>query len=351
MDETLSYLLRPGGKEGLGRRSATETAIVTLAAFLARTTWEQSALAREVGVQVRALRRIADELVRCGVKLERSVENGRLVYWSVPKNWVPRGAVLSNAQASACVRFLARLPKSETRDDVIRALVGPAALAFARADRDDGEVVLAVLEDAQRGSRAARIWYESTSTKRLEPRLVSVHHIAHGSRPRFVATCHRRDRLLWFRVDRVHRAEPCGTEPYRRAGDDLVRAFVAGSADGFSCGAPVLCRFWVRAEDAAWVRGNLPVGEPRCADGPDGTTIEVETAGVEVLARFVVGLGRAAKAETPELAARVRELALGALEVGGREIVGTAAERGAGPRKVTGQNRAGRSARVGGRDG
>lgn len=341
-----------GADDELGRRSSTETAIAVVAAFLVRRTWEQAELAREVGVEVRALRRIADELVRGGVELERSSENGRLVYWSVPKNWVPRGAVLSGAQAAACVRLLSRLPKTETRDEVIRSLVGPGALAFARTDRDDGEAVLAVLEDAQRTRVVARLWYESTSKNRVEPRLVSIHHLAHGARARFAATCHRRDRLLWFRVDRVHRAELCATEPFRPAALDAVRAFVEGSADGFTRGDPVLCRLWVRAAEASWVKGSLPVVGARFRESVGGVEIEVETGGVEVLARFVVGLGEAARAETPELVAHVRELALGALggrERGGRVLV--AAERVAGPRKATGQNRAGGSGRVGDRGG
>jgi hypothetical protein len=47
---------------------------------------------------------------------------------------------------------------------------------------------------------------------------------------------------------------------------------------------------------------------------PGGLRISVTTAGVLLLARYVVGLGAAARAETPELALLVTELARGALE-------------------------------------
>jgi hypothetical protein len=42
--------------------------------------------------------------------------------------------------------------------------------------------------------------------------------------------------------------------------------------------------------------------------------VTTTTGGLERLARYVVGLGGAARSETPELAARVRDLARGALE-------------------------------------
>ena len=46
----------------------------------------------------------------------------------------------------------------------------------------------------------------------------------------------------------------------------------------------------------------------------EGVRFTTQTAGIEPLARFVVGVGDAARAETPELRQRVQELALGALQ-------------------------------------
>jgi hypothetical protein len=48
---------------------------------------------------------------------------------------------------------------------------------------------------------------------------------------------------------------------------------------------------------------------------PGGMRFTTATAGVLRLARFVVGLGVAARTETPELAALVQKLARGALNV------------------------------------
>lgn len=73
------------------------------------------------------------------------------------------------------------------------------------------------------------------------------------------------------------------------------------------------CSFVVEEAEARWVVGNLP-GPMEVESIPGGRRFTTITAGVLRLARFVVGLGGAARIETPELAAVARELARGALE-------------------------------------
>ncbi len=73
------------------------------------------------------------------------------------------------------------------------------------------------------------------------------------------------------------------------------------------------CTFYVMNPDARWVARNLPRGPISAEHLAEGIRFSVHTAGIDPLARFVVGLGAAARAETPELQLRVRQLALGAL--------------------------------------
>jgi predicted DNA-binding transcriptional regulator YafY len=282
---------------------------------------------------------VLGELERHGLPLERREHSGREIHWLVPKAWLPNGAVLTNAQAAVCARLLGRTPKSEARDGLLRVLMGAAAVALARGDREEAGAVLAQIEDGLRQRTALRIVYESASTPATRTRLVSVHHVAYGAHTRFVATSHGSGRLLWFRADRVHRVEPWPTEPYRAVSVEDVRAFVAGSVDGFTRGDAVLCRFFVHGDIGGWVKGTLPVAAPKITEVANGLEIEVATAGLEVLARFVVGLGDKAQAWTPELAARVRELAEGALGTGRSE----AAE---GPSVRTGRDSAGAPVRL-----
>ncbi len=311
-------VILPARKLGgsLGRRSSTETAIAIIAAFFTKRRWEQAELARNVGVQPRTLRSVLGDLERHGVPLKQTKHSGNEVHWSVPAAWVPKGAVLTNAQSGVCARLLGRTPKSEARDELLRVLMGPAAVAVARGDREEAGAVVAQLEDGLRARIPLRMVYESASSRATRTRVVPVHHVAYGPHVRFVASSHESGRLLWFRADRVHRAEPWRGEPYRPVPDEHIRAFVDGSVDGFTHGDRIVCRFYVHGDVASWVRGNLPLTDAKMTEVGSGLEIEVATAGIEVLARFVVSLGEKAQAWTPELAARVQEIARGALGLG-----------------------------------
>lgn len=76
----------------MGQRGTTETVIGIYQAFLARRTWKQAELARELGVSTEAVRRVLLELLEKGMPLERQ-EDPPQVFWSVPKSWFP-GSVL-----------------------------------------------------------------------------------------------------------------------------------------------------------------------------------------------------------------------------------------------------------------
>jgi hypothetical protein len=70
--------------------------------------------------------------------------------------------------------------------------------------------------------------------------------------------------------------------------------------------------FHVDDPEARWVEHNLPDGLRGVRDAT-GLLVEAETAGLLPVARFVVGLGAAARCHSPELEAKVHELARGAL--------------------------------------
>ncbi len=326
----------------MGRRSGTETIVAILACFVRRRSWSQAELAREVGVSVRSLRARLDELSARGVRVSRYAESQRDVRWDVPPGWLPDARGLSDAEAAQCMRLLGRLPASTARDTLLARLAGRAALQLAR-EADPGDGVLEALEDAARARAPVRILYDAASSE-LAFRTVSVHRIVYDSPPRFVATSHERDRLAWFRVERVRRVDPASGERYVEVSPQLIDAYLRESADGFHRGRAVRCSFVVRDPEARWVVENLPVegatvrrvawsggsgdgngGRSRRSGERDGAEVVVDTAGIEVLARFVVGLGEAARATSEELAARVKALAVGAL--GREEKAGVVLER------------------------
>jgi len=170
--------------------------------------------------------------------------------------------------------------------------------------------------------------YFSAHRSRSEWRYVSVQRVQVGPPSRLVAVCHRSGTLKWFRVENVSLAKLESTEGYRTQESEKVQAYVDGSVDGFhSEGEACHSTFVVGEPDAHWLRNNLLDGmhiDPN-ESVRDGVRVHVPSTAMLPVARFVVGLGAAARVETPELAACVRELARGAL--GGTPVASTRAKR------------------------
>ena len=307
----------------MGQRSSTETVVAIVQAFLQRRTWTQAELARHVGVAVPALRKRLNELCTSGFPLDREEDHPH-VFWSVPKDWFPGGVVFSGEDVPDLLRQLAHLPRGAARDRLLgkvleaaprRASVGaPANPLVTRIASQSEESFLPFAEDSASRRVALRVRYFTASRGAIEWRHVSVQRVVVGPPARLVAVCHRSGALRWFRVDNVLGATLDDHEPFREADSPAVEAFLDASLDGFHAGgAPSRCAFFVREPEARWVQSSL-IDPMRGEAVAGGIRVTVETTAVLVVARFVVSLGAAARAETPELAAHVAELARGALE-------------------------------------
>ena len=51
-----------------------------------------------------------------------------------------------------------------------------------------------------------------------------------GRPARFIATCHREDKLKWFRVENILSAHLDPQEPYRSSDNKTIDTFLRGSA-------------------------------------------------------------------------------------------------------------------------
>jgi predicted DNA-binding transcriptional regulator YafY len=297
----------------MGQRSAGETLARILAAFLKQRVWSQAELARCCGVSVKALRMRLQELIEANVPLASETDHPH-VYWNVPRNWFPAGKLLEPRDVALVARLLQRLPPGADRAKALALVLGTSDGRLQRVEDKSDPQILNMVEDAARERRAIEIDYFTTSRGDRSERDISVHRILYGDRVRLVATCHRTNTLKYFRVDEIRRVRPIST-PFRAAANSDVDEFVDTSIDGFHASTDsICCSFRVTYPDARWVARNLPNGAISAEPFGDGLRFKTWTAGVEPLARFVVGLGGAAEVETPELQRRVHELALGALE-------------------------------------
>lgn len=303
----------------MGRKGGTETLSVVLLAFLEQRTWQQAELARRAGVERKRIAQIMRDLEEAGLPLEREEDHPH-VYWSVPKNWFPGAVAFSGKEVSELVRVLQLAPRSATRDQLLSRITAAAtgvtraspAAVVTRPLSAEEETSLAILEESVTRECAARVRYHTLSRGDIAWRFLSIHRLFVEQR-RFVATCHRSNQLKWFRLDGVISAELTEHEPYRRAEDAAIERLLNESVDGYHSGAPaVQCVFRVDNAEARWVSRQLPLPF-KTREEPNEVVFTAVTAGLLPLARFLVGLGRAVRIETPELRKLVVELARGAL--------------------------------------
>lgn len=323
----------------MGQRTATESIAAIVQAFLERRTWSQADLARRLEMGVPAVRRRLEELRAGGMPLDVEKEHPH-VFWSVPKSWFPGGVLYSADDVQALFRQLGRLPRGHERDRLLttalRCVPGvmpPSPAIVARQETGAEERFLAVVEDAAARSCVLRFRYYTASKGTDSLRWASVHRVVVGPPARLLATCHRDGSIKWFRLDNLYDAALDEQQPFRRASPAEVQERLDGSLDGFfdaSAGRGDHA-FFVRDPEARWVAKNLLEGmqvEPTRA----GIVVRASTTAVERLARYVVGLGEAARAETSALRAAVTALARGALAANGASttaavVAGSARER------------------------
>ena len=303
----------------MGQRSNTETIVAILKAFLDQRTWKQADLARRVGVQPATIHKRLEELLANGIPLESEKEHPH-VFWSVPRSWYPGGVLFTGEQITQMFRQLSRLPKSKARNQLIETLLEflptrQAAGAVVPAETTAREELhLPVLEDSANQKIALKFSYFTANRGSEGTRHASVHRVLLGPPARFVATCHRTGALKWFRVENVSDAKLDSREAFREADAKTVHAHLRASLDGFHEDRPPEKHvFFVSDPDARWVARNL-IEEMRSEEVPGGIRVTLETSALTRLARFVVGLGAAAKPLTPALEAAVSGLAKGALD-------------------------------------
>ncbi|NUQ77787.1 MAG: WYL domain-containing protein [Polyangiaceae bacterium] len=306
----------------MGKRSNTETVVAILQALIEQRSCSQAELGRIAGVDSQVARKHLEELESHGFPLER-FEDPPQVYWSVPPGWFPGAVLFDSESVPVLLRQLGRLPRSAERDQLIRKILQASQRPAPTPPKEptvltsqltkNEETYLPLVEDAATRRVNLAIRYLTTGRDKPDWRTVSIQSVVIGPPTRFLAFCHKTEALKWFRLDNVRSAHIDTTEPFWETAPEEVNAMLKQSIDGFHKGGPVQCSFMVCEPECSWVEHNLPVAMT-AEKVPGGMRFTTTTAGVLRLARFVVGLGGAARAETPELSQYVEDLARGALE-------------------------------------
>jgi len=309
----------------VGQRSSTVTVVQIVQAFLEQRTWTQKALAERLDLTTPAVRDRLRELESI-FNLEREEDHPH-VYWSVPRDWFPGGILFTRDQMPELLRLLMRLPQGKARDGLLdtvlrnlpkgNALVNEGSLNTAvvpPTSTKQEEQYLPVVEDAAAKKVSLAFHYFTASRGQMSTRHGSVQRVMLGSPARFVATCHRDDKLKWFRVENIVSAHLDPQVPFRASPPETVEDFLRASVDGFNAGGAIAeLSFVVRDPESRWVQNNLLASMRVEGLSNNRIRVTVETNAILQVARYVVGLGAAASAETPALADAVEVLARGAL--------------------------------------
>lgn len=314
----------------MGRRSAGETLARILLAFARKPVWSQADLAAMCEVSVRTVKTRLLDLQGAGFHVSAEKDPPH-VYWTAPEGWFPGGRVVREADASLIVRLLHRVPETASVRRALRAVEKQPREPLSSERQSDSELRLGLLEDAARERKVVELDYYTASRDAESRRSISIHRIFHGPHVRVLATCHQSGMLKFFRGDRMRSVRLTGAEAFRPTSEAEVDALLSTSVNWFHRpGGVVVCRFSVRLPEARWVTANLPVAPFVEQPVPGGVRIELRTTALDLIARFVVGLGDAAQVETPELQRAVTMIA--------RRALAAATRSGAKPR----QNRAAR---------
>ncbi len=198
------------------------------------------------------------------------------------------------------------LPQRDARlPDTSR--VHPPALSIEESE------FLPLVEDAVAKRQPLRMKYLSVRRGEADWRVASVARVMPGPPSRFLAVCHRSGELRAFRVGDIQAAHLDSNERFLESDSAEVERRARKSVDGWFNNKEGTVVFTVQADAARWVVRNLPEGMNAEPSGDGSLRVIASASGLEVVARFVVGLGASANCETPELERAVHALARGAL--------------------------------------
>jgi predicted DNA-binding transcriptional regulator YafY len=295
----------------VGKKSAVETALKIFEAFEERKTWRQAALAKVVDVTVESLRKYLELIT---IRQIVRQQEGADVYWTMYGS--PEGFHLPPKDVDKLVRLLRRAPASDLRDEAVMLLLtkGPKqqkheAVKSAALSKGE-ERALEAIEDCASASAVLRMKYNS-GARGETTRDVSVHCVQPGPPVRFLAYCHFRNELRWFRAANIVTCQRNDDVQFVRVPESVVDAKLQEGVHTYADGSEEPGTFVVSRE-ARWVKNNLPDGMTY-VDMESGIRVTYPKGGLSHAARFVVGLGALATAETEVLKVAVRALAEAAL--------------------------------------
>jgi len=158
------------------------------------------------------------------------------------------------------------------------------------------------LEIACRTQKSVQMTYftasrNTTSDRKIDPHLL---HIYRGTNPYVIGFCHNRQKMLWFRVDRIRKIvvlpDSFERDPTFDAKAHLNQIFQAEAG-----GDPVEVKIWFDAVTAPYIRERRWHPTQTLVEYSAGeVTLKMTVRGINDLKRWVMGYGQGAKVLAPQ---------------------------------------------------
>lgn len=158
------------------------------------------------------------------------------------------------------------------------------------------------LEEACRTQKSVQMTYytasrDSVSDRQLDPYLL---HIYRGTNPYVIGFCHKRQKILWFRVDRIRQLAIL-PETFMRDPNFDTKTHLDAIFQAEVGSEPIEVAIWFDAATAPYVRERRWHPTQTIEMNPDGSlTLCMTVRGINDLKRWVLGYGRGAKVLKPQ---------------------------------------------------
>lgn len=218
------------------------------------------------------------------------------------------GSTYASELRSAIARLGERLPEQTWVD--LQQVANERILFRSGAEIDLDPEIWHRLEEACQASKSVQMDYYTASRNTLTSRKLDPYilHIYRGTNPYTIGYCHKRQELLWFRVDRIKKLQVLDEtfiqDPTFDARDHLEMIFQHEAG-----GVPIPVAIWFDAPTSPYIRERRWHPTQEIQEHPDGSlTLQMIVRGLNDVKRWVLGYGKGAIAQLPpELVQLIKE--------------------------------------------
>lgn len=209
------------------------------------------------------------------------------------------GSAYAQDLQSAIARLAERLPEESWVD--LQMIADERIIFRSGAEINLDPVIWHQLETACQYFKQVRMTYytasrNARSERKFDPYLL---HVYRGTNPYVIGYCHKRQQILWFRVDRILGLNLLDTTFEKDPTFD-AKQYLSSIFQHEVGGTPTQVQIWFDAKTAPYIRERRWHPTQTLTEHPDGAvTLCMVVGGLNDVKRWVLGYGKGAIAQEP----------------------------------------------------